>query len=161
MTDTSTNDGFFELVKQYAPRVIENVPYAKALGFELLSIERGRASARAPYRDDLVGDPETKVIHGGVITALLDNIAGVAVIAALNELKSTATLDLRIDYMRPAEPGRDIIGEAECYHVTRTVAFVRAWAYHESRDRVIATGAGAFALNEISRFGGSGKGEAS
>jgi len=50
--------------------------------------------------------------------------------------------------MRPADKGRAIIGEAECYHVTRTVCFTRAWAYHETRDKVIATAAGAFAINQ-------------
>ncbi|MEL6257812.1 MAG: PaaI family thioesterase [Pseudomonadota bacterium] len=99
----------------------------------------------------VVGDPETGVIHGGVITTLLDNLCGIAVVTGLKEFKSTATLDLRIDYMRPAEKGRDVIGEAECYHYTRNIAFVRAWAYHDSRDRVIATASGAFALNDFRR----------
>ena len=153
MSDSPNETEIFELMRAYAPRIINSVPYAQALGLELMDIQRGKAWAKAPYRIELIGDPDTGVIHGGVITALLDNICGVAVIAALTEFKSTATLDLRIDYMRPAEPGRDVIGEAECYHVTRTVAFVRAWAYHENKDRVIATASGAFALNDLKRFG--------
>lgn len=143
---------FFELMKQYAPNIINSVPYAQALGFKLTGLEPGRAFATAPYMKETVGDPDSGVIHGGVITALLDNICGVAVVAAMREFKSTATLDLRIDYMRPAEPGRDIIGEAECYHMTRTVAFTRAWAYHESRDRVIATASGSFAITAARNF---------
>ena len=73
---------------------------------------------------------------------------GPAAMSALSTPHFVATLDLRIDYMRPAEPRRDIIGEAECYHLTRNIAFTRAWAYHESRDKVIATAAGAFAINK-------------
>ena len=101
---------------------------------------------------ETIGDIETGIIHGGVITALLDNVSGVSVIAALQEMKSTATLDLRIDYMRPADVGRDIIAEAKCYHMTRTVAFTRAWAYHDNKDRVIAAASGSFALTDIKGF---------
>lgn len=145
----TTDPDFFDLVRQYAPNVINNVPYAQTLGFKLIDLEPGRAVAKAEYRPETIGDPETGVIHGGVVTALLDNVSGVAVIASLKELKSTATLDLRIDYMRPAEVGKDIIAEAECYHLTRSVAFTRAWAYHDNKDRVIATASASFALNEI------------
>ena len=152
MPETSDPDTRLAALKAHAPQIMSAVPWAQALGFEMIGIEQGKAFARAPWREDLVGDPVSGVVHGGVITALLDNLCGVSVAAALREFKSMATLDLRIDYMRPAEKGRDIIGEAECYHLTRTVAFVRAWAYHDSRDRIIATAAGAFALNDPKRW---------
>ncbi len=148
--EPSEDEAFFELVREYAPRIINSVPYAQALGFKLTHLERSRALATAPWREELVGDTESGVIHGGVVTALLDNISGVAVISALSELKSTATLDLRIDYMRAAEKGRDLIGEAECYHVTRAVAFVRAFAYHETKDKLVASASAAFALTDLS-----------
>lgn len=138
----------FETMKAYADQMMQAVPWAKELGFELTQLERGHVYGKLAWKDHLVGDPDSGVVHGGVITSLLDNLCGTATVSALDTFKSTATLDLRIDYMRPAEKGRNIIGEAECYHVTRTVAFTRAWAYHETRDRVIATAAGAFALND-------------
>ena len=145
-------DLLFKLMQKHASKIMSHVPWAKALGFELTGIEQGRAFAKVAWREDLVGDPDSGVIHGGVLTALLDNLCGVAANTALKEPKSMATLDLRIDYMRPAEKGRDILAEAECYHTTRNVAFTRAWAFHESREKVIATAAGAFALNDISRW---------
>lgn len=141
-----------EMMKQHASRIMSTVPWANALGFELTGIEKGRAFAKVAWREDLVGDPDTGVIHGGVLTALLDNLCGVCINTALKTPKSMATLDLRIDYMRPATKGRDIFAEAECYHITRNVAFTHAWAYHESRDKVIATAAGTFALNDMSRW---------
>lgn len=103
---------------------------------------------RVPYAPELVGDPDTGVIHGGVITALLDSASGHAVRATveLGETNSIATLDLRIDYMRPARPGADLLAEADCHRVTRNVAFVRAVAYEETPDDPIATSVGTFML---------------
>ncbi|MEQ9315669.1 MAG: PaaI family thioesterase [Henriciella sp.] len=149
---SETPDMMLNMIKQHASQIMTTVPWAKALGFELTGIEKGRAFAKVAWREDLVGNPETGVIHGGVLTALLDNLCGVCINTALKKPMSMATLDLRIDYMRPAEKGRDILAEAECYHVTRNVAFTHAWAYHESREKVIATAAGTFALNDISRW---------
>ena len=160
MADNSPPEIDIETIKRYAHLMMEGVPWASTLGFKVTNVERGRAFATAPWREDLVGDPDAGVIHGGVITSLLDNVCGVAVATRLNEIKAMATLDLRIDYMRPAEKGREIIGEAECYHITRTVAFTHAWAYHDSRDRIIASVSGAFALNDPKRWSPGGGGMA-
>ena len=141
-----------DAMRSNAHLIMDAVPWAKALGFQVIKVEPGRAFASVAWREDLVGDPDEGIIAGGVITSLLDNLCGVAITATLEEFKSMATLDLRIDYMRPADKGRDIIGEAECYHVTRSVAFTRAWAYHETRDRIIASASGAFALNDPKRW---------
>ncbi|WP_018149157.1 PaaI family thioesterase [Henriciella marina] len=149
---TEHQDVMLKLMAQNAQRIMSTVPWAQALGFELTGMEKGRAFAKVAWREDLVGDPDTGVIYGGVLTALLDNLSGICINTALKKPMSMATLDLRIDYMRPADKGRDILAEAECYHVTRNVAFTHAWAYHESRDKVIATAAGTFALNDISRW---------
>ncbi len=141
-----TSTAHLTQMNELAPMMTDFIPWARELGFKLTKVEHGRAFAIQPYDEKLVGDPQSGVIHGGVITTMLDNLCGVACSAMIGQLRSVATLDLRIDYMRPAERGRSVIGEAECYHVTRSVCFTRAWAYHESRDRVIATAAGAFAI---------------
>jgi uncharacterized protein (TIGR00369 family) len=120
-------------------------------------VGQGFARARAPYRPQLAGDGTRGIIHGGVVTALLDNLCGVAAVAALDRFRSAATLDLRIDYMRAADPERDVIAEAECFHVTRTVAFVRGYAFHDSRDRLIATATATFMLNSGKRWPRDGK----
>lgn len=129
--------------------IVKTVPWSRELGFEMTHVETGRAWGRQPYLDHLVGDPTTGIIHGGVITTMLDTVCGMACASALTELKMVATLDLRLDYMRPATPRRDIVAEAECFHITKSVAFTRAWAYHDSRDKTIAIAQGAFALTEV------------
>jgi uncharacterized protein (TIGR00369 family) len=120
---------------------------AAALKMELVGIGEADATAMVPYSPDLVGDPDTGVVAGGVITTLLDQTCGQAVWAALDKLTSIATLDLRIDYMRAAEPGHAIFAHAHCYKLTRSVAFVRAQAYDRDPDDPIATAQAAFMLN--------------
>ena len=122
-------------------------PHAAALQLETLSIDPSGAVLRVPYHEQLVGDPETGVIAGGVVTTLLDHACGQAVHVALKEFQTIATLDLRIDYMRPAEPGKDIYAKAYCYKATRSVAFVRAVAYDDNPDDPVAAAQAAFMLN--------------
>jgi len=126
--------------------MMQGTPHARALGFELMDVQRGRAWGRAPFRDDLVGDAATGVIAGGVVTALLDQLCGVAVMSSMTAPSATATLDLRIDYMRAASPGRAVLAQAHCYKVTRSVAFVRAVAYESDPEDPIANATAAFML---------------
>lgn len=125
---------------------VDSVPHNRALGIEVVSMEREAAVFRLPYRLDLVGNPDTGVLHGGVITTLIDACSGAAVFAVLPRMMPIATLDLRIDYLRPAEPGRDVFVHATCYKLTSNVAFTRAVAYHDDRDQPIAHSVGTFML---------------
>ena len=102
---------------------------------------------KIPYRPELVGDPDTGVIAGGVVTTLLDSACGWATGLALKEPTSIATLDLRIDYMRPAAPGKDIFATAHCYKLTRSVAFLRAVAYDVDAADPVAAAQAAFMLD--------------
>jgi uncharacterized protein (TIGR00369 family) len=124
-----------------------SVPHNRALGMELVELSHAEAVFRLPYDPRLVGNPDTGVLHGGAITALLDGASGVAVFAALAELAPIATIDLRIDYLRPAEAGRDVMTRATCYKMTRNVAFTRAVAYHEDPADPIAHSVGTFMVS--------------
>ncbi len=127
-------------------RMVEDTPQAKALGMRLVSSAPGDAVMAVAWRADLVGDPATGVLAGGVITTLLDHVCGLAVGGAGAWGQPVATLDLRIDYMRPAEPGREIIARAQCYKVTRSIGFVRATAFEIDEADPVATAQGAFVL---------------
>src|SRR5580704_11464170 len=123
----------------------DTIPHSKALGIRIVDARRGFASMRLEWREELVGNPETGVLAGGPLTALLD---------------------LRIDYVKPATPGQAVIAEAECYRITHSVAFTRAFAHHGDAKDPIAAAAGTFMLGtkgEVTRpqsIGGEAMGPA-
>lgn len=150
MSDDPTLPGSYTAGADPLERVramIRFTPQAEALGLEVTRIEKARVWGRVPYRPELVGDPETGVIAGGVITTFLDTICGMAAVAAMDSPTTVATIDLRIDYMRAAEPGRDVLAEAHCYKLGRSIAFVRAVAFDNTPDNPIAHVACAFMVN--------------
>lgn len=118
--------------------------YGHISGLQLDRAAPGESWSSLPYRPVFVGDTETGVIHGGVVTAMLDESCGIAVQLALDGTRAIATLDLRIDYQKPATPGLDIRAHAVCYRVTRSIAFVRATAYQDSEDDPVATATACF-----------------
>ncbi|MEQ8326316.1 MAG: PaaI family thioesterase [Parvibaculum sp.] len=143
MTDDEITEEHIALMKDV---LIQHVPHARALGMNVVNAKRGEAWLSVPYDEKLVGNPETGVIHGGVITSLLDNACGIAVQLALPARMSIATLDLRLDYMKPATPKLDLTAHTHCYKVTTNIAFVRGTAYHTDEDDPIATCVGTFML---------------
>ena len=120
--------------------------YGYISGLQLDRAAPGEAWSSLPYRPVFVGDTETGVLHGGVVTAMLDESCGMAVQLALDGTRAIATLDLRIDYQRPATPGIDIKAHSFCYRVTRSIAFVRSTAYQESEDDPVATATACFMI---------------
>jgi uncharacterized protein (TIGR00369 family) len=120
--------------------------YGYISGLRLDRAAPGEVWSSLPYRPVFVGDTQTGVLHGGVVTAMLDESCGMAVQLALDGTRAIATLDLRIDYQKPATPGLDIKAHSLCYRVTRSIAFVRATAYQESENDPVATATACFMI---------------
>ncbi len=143
---TTGDDNLGDLLGQ---RFLDQIAHSRELGLEMIRVDQGSVTMRLPYSDKLVGNPETGVLHGGAITTLIDNAAGAAVFAAIRKARPIGTLDLRIDYLKPVTPGRDVFTLAECYKVTRQIAFVRAIAYHEDPDDPVANCVATFMLDIV------------
>jgi uncharacterized protein (TIGR00369 family) len=126
---------------------MHQLPHQQAIGFELLELMLEYAIGRIPYRPEFVGNPLTGVVHGGIVTTLLDTVGGAAVIGRYGKLMTMATLDLRIDYLRPSKPQHDLFARVECYKLTRNIAFARGVAYDDALDDPLASMSATYMLN--------------
>ncbi|NOU03422.1 MAG: PaaI family thioesterase [Novosphingobium sp.] len=97
-----------------------------------------------PWREELVGVAETGVLASGPIISLMDNATSMSVWTLTGRFVPHATLDLRVDYMRAAVPGRSVIGHGECYKLTRTIAFIKGIAHDGDPDDPVAHVIGTF-----------------
>lgn len=131
---------------QMARQFMEAIPHARDLNMQLTQLGDGVATITMPYDERLIGDPNTGVMHGGAISALMDSCCGAAVMCHPKNGGGTATIDLRIDYMRAATPGQSVTTTATCYHMTRSVAFVRATAVDDDGDNPVAMATGTFTV---------------
>jgi uncharacterized protein (TIGR00369 family) len=129
-----------------------DAPQAVAIGLRFVSAEGGVAVGELPWRADLVGDRAGGALFGGAILTILDHLGGSSVFSALaalgaSDVASIATLDLRIDHVRPSRRGETLTARAYCYRVTPTVAFVRAAAFETEEADPVATVQAVFAVN--------------
>ena len=139
-------------------RVMEALPQCEALGIKMVDFARGRCQAYLDYDKKLAGDPDSGIIHGGVVTTLMDTVGGACGFSVIKAGQTLATLDLRIDYLKPAEPGKRINGVAECYKLTKTVAFVRGFAFNDDRNDPIANCTATFMVGSVGFSPDTGKG---
>jgi uncharacterized protein (TIGR00369 family) len=134
------------LIDQMNEHGWRSVPHNRALALEVTDFRHstGEVWMRLPYADRLVGDPDTGILHGGAITTLMDAACGMAVMVKLGAGAPIATLDLRIDYLKPAAARRDVIAHVQCYKLTKHIAFVRGFAHIGDADDPVAAVAATF-----------------
>jgi uncharacterized protein (TIGR00369 family) len=141
----SEDDVSPEVLARMSAMMRDAVPHNRALGLEVVKIRGREVWLKLPYRAELVGNPETGVLHGGAVSSMMDAAAGLAVMSRLGRAMSIATLDLRIDYLKPAPAGRDVIAHATCFKVTKHVCFVRGLAYVDDESDPCASVSATFA----------------
>lgn len=132
-----------ELFRQFYE---EAIPFNRMLGLKLEYWEKDAARMRLPYRDELIGDFLRGAIHGGVVATLIDVAGGAAISAHISYRDRISTVDLRVDYLRKAEP-RDLVASAKVVRVGKRLATVRMDVYHDGEDvDPVAIGSGVYSI---------------
>ena len=130
---------FFELARK--------VGHGRALGVEFRGSGEDWAELALPWKPELVGIREGGILATGAIVSLIDTASGTAVWVKMGHFQPIVTLDLRLDYLRPAVEGETIIARCDCYKLTKSIGFVRGVAHGGDPERPIAHSAATFMLN--------------
>ena len=138
MSDGFDPKPFFELAR--------SVGHGRALGLEFRAAGDNWVELALPWREQLVGVPETGMLASGAIVSLLDTCGGTAVWRALGQFQPSVTIDLRLDYLRPALKGETVIARCTCDKLTRQIAFVSGIAHTGDETRPVARAVGTFML---------------
>lgn len=134
-----------------AARFIGAVPHVAELGIQMVTMNSERIHLRLPYREQWLGDSVHRLIHPGIISTLVDSGSGLAVLARLEKPEPIATLDLRMDYLRPALADLAIDCSAECYRVTQHIVFVRATVWQGKPEKPVALSQSVFMRSSTSK----------
>jgi uncharacterized protein (TIGR00369 family) len=127
---------------------VRRVGHGGALGIDYVAHGPDWAELSLPYDEKLIGVPESGVIASGPIISLMDMATSIAIWVKLERFRHQATLDLRVDYLRPAQAGRTVIGRGECYAMTRSIAFVRGTAHDGDAGDPVAHVTGTFMFTD-------------
>jgi uncharacterized protein (TIGR00369 family) len=127
---------------------VRDVGHGGALGIAYHAHGPDWAELALPYSEHLVGMPETGVLASGPIISLMDMATSLAIWLRLGRFRHQVTLDLRVDYLRPAAPGRTVLGRGSCYATTRSVGFVRGAAHDGDPADPVANVTGTFMFTD-------------
>jgi uncharacterized protein (TIGR00369 family) len=119
------------------------------LGLRYVAHGEDWAELAIDYSERLVGDETSGVLASGPILALMDMATSMSIWCRQKRFRPQATLDLRVDYLRPATPGQPVIGRGECYRLTRSVAFIRGHAHNGDAADPVAHVAGTYMFTDL------------
>jgi uncharacterized protein (TIGR00369 family) len=113
------------------------IPFNRVLGVKLIKLEKGHARLEIPFRDELVGDPFRPALHGGVLSALADTAGGAAVWSGATDMRvRVSTIDLRMDYLRPARL-ESIVADARVVRMGNRVGVADVTLFHPSSEHEV------------------------
>jgi uncharacterized protein (TIGR00369 family) len=140
-------------VREYLRQVMEErVAFNHLLGIKFESFDPEAPALRFDMRPELLGNPSRRILHGGVISATLDVVGGLAIMMKLvqaavpsaggSEFPNMGTIDLRVDYLRPGR-GKHFIATGRVVRMGSRVAVTHMELVNDSGEQ-IATGGAAY-----------------
>lgn len=146
-----TPDLALELVKPIA----DGMPFNRVIGVTLESMSATGATMAVAHRDELTNNPASGVLHGGVVSSILDVVGGLSALSAivfdrdfgrleeiLEVFVNFGTVDLRVDYLRPGV-GERFVASGTVMRSGRRIAVTRM-EFHNQDDTLLATGTGTY-----------------
>ncbi len=121
----------------------EEIRFNRFLGMRVEALEEGYARLRVPFSEELVGDPFRPSLHGGVVSSLADTAGGIAAFTCVRPGDRLSTVDLRVDYLRPAAL-EDLVAEGRVLRIGNRVAVADIVVHQGDPDRHVATGKGVY-----------------
>lgn len=122
-------------------------PLFNIMGVDIAHIDKGLAEMVMPYSGQL--SDHRGALHRGALVTLLDTTCGLAIFSALQTMRPIATIDLRVDYLRPVPAGVGIRAIVNCVATTKTVAYIVGRALAGDDMEPVATVAGSFAIDTM------------
>jgi uncharacterized protein (TIGR00369 family) len=130
----------------------EHVPFNKVIGLRVESTDPDAPKLRFDMRPELIGNPRRQILHGGVISAVLDVAAGFAIHLAVSKSReehatdgqfpSIGTIDLHVDYLRPGR-GKYFVATGRVVRLGNRVAVAHMELVNDDGE-LIATGGAAY-----------------
>lgn len=154
MKDTGSNDEFLSAVNEMFS---EKIPFNKFLGLTVGSMSPRQVKVSFRMRDELIGHWKRGMIHGGVISSVIDVTGGLAAFMSIQEkmdetLKAklerfgrVSTIDLRVDFLRPGL-GTTFTATAYALRTGNKVAVTRTELTND-REELIAVGTGSYTVS--------------
>ena len=133
---------------QLQQAIEEIIPFNIVLGLKVLTLQEGIAKIIMPYNSQLLGDVTRPALHGGAIAAMIDAAGGAALYTLVKPADKISTIDMRVDYLRPA-PKDNVIAVAEVRRAGNRVAVVNVIVTPEKSPEPVAEGKCVYSVKRV------------
>jgi uncharacterized protein (TIGR00369 family) len=152
LEQTNDIDALLEILRELHE---QKIPFNRFIGLKLEFADLETVRARFDTREEFIGNPVHGILHGGVISSVLDATGGITASLGIlrraqkeplndieKHLTKVGTIDLRVDYLRPGR-GKYFISTGLIMRTGRKVTVCRM-EMHNDREKLIAVGTGTY-----------------